>query len=65
MNEFTNAITTAAKLILQLDSGLTEIIYLSLQVSITAVIISALIGLPLGASLALAQFRGKNIIIIL
>ena len=65
MNEFTNAITTAAKLILQLDSGLTEIIYLSLQVSIIAVVISALIGLPLGASLALAQFRGKNIIIIL
>lgn len=48
-----------------LDENLIEIILLSLQVSLTAVLISMLIALPLGAILALSRFPGRTSIIIL
>jgi tungstate transport system permease protein len=47
------------------DGNLVEIIALSLQVSLGAVLISAAIGLPLGALLAVSRFAGRGALIVL
>ena len=41
------------------DPVLVEIVLLSLRVTLTALLIAALVGLPLGAVLALARFPGR------
>jgi len=46
-------------------SQLMEIVALSLKVSVTAVLFAALIGIPLGALLAIARFPGRNTLIVL
>jgi tungstate transport system permease protein len=65
MNTFTHSLAAVASLIAELDPSLLEVIGLSLRVSLTAVLLSALIGLPLGALLAVARFRGRRSIIVL
>ncbi len=45
-----------------LDPELWSIVWLSLRVSGTALVISSLIGIPLGAWLGLAQFRAKRLV---
>lgn len=65
MNNFSQAFNKAIQLIFQLDPDLLEIVGLSLQVSLTAVFIASLIGLPLGAALALYKFYGRSIIVAL
>jgi tungstate transport system permease protein len=52
-------------LILSGDPALFSIVWLSLMVSLSAVAVSALIGIPLGAVLALTRFRGRESIIVL
>jgi tungstate transport system permease protein len=59
MNDFVTALRYAAQLIASGDHELLAIIALSLRVSLSAVILAALIGLPLGAWLAIARFRGR------
>ena len=51
------------QLIWQLDAEIVNVTLLSLQVSLTALVLAALIGIPLGAVLALRNFRGKHIIL--
>ena len=63
MEESSGIFVTAIQLILQLDPALVEIVTLSLYVSITAVIISSIISIPLGATLAVAKFPGRMLII--
>lgn len=46
------------------DPALYRIISLSLYVSLTATLVAALIGLPLGALLALKEFRGRDAAIV-
>jgi tungstate transport system permease protein len=46
------------------DHRLLEIVALSLRVSLTALVIGALLGLPLGAWLAVADFRGRGAVIV-
>lgn len=58
------AFTTAFGLILSGDSVLAGIVMLSLSVSLSAVLISCLIGLPLGAALALSRFPGRGVIVV-
>ncbi len=58
------AFSTAIQLILSGDPVLAGIVSLSLSVSLSAVLISCLIGLPLGAALALSRFRGRGLIIV-
>ncbi len=60
MQDFSAAFSLAFALIFELDADLVEIIGLSLRVSLTAVMISAAIGLPLGALLAVARFPGRQ-----
>ncbi len=55
----------ALHLLLTFDASLFEIVLLSLRVSLTAVFFSALIGLPLGALLAVLKFPGRPVLIVL
>ena len=47
------------------DADLVSIVVLSLQVSLSAVALAALVGLPLGAALAIWRFPGRAIVILL
>ena len=51
-------------MIAQLDPKLVEIVALSLRVSIVAVIVATLVGLPLGATIAVARFPGRQTLIV-
>jgi tungstate transport system permease protein len=51
---------TALQLVLSGDPALFAIVRLSLLVSLAAVLLASLIGLPLGAWLALSRFRGRE-----
>jgi tungstate transport system permease protein len=56
---------SALQLVLSADPVLIQIVQLSLLVSCSAVLVAALVGLPLGAAIALTQFRGRQTIIII
>ena len=64
MNDFSTAFATAAGLVVGLDPALGEIVLLSLRVSLIAVCFAAIIGLPLGAALALYQFPGRKVLVV-
>lgn len=59
-----NPFITAVDLILSGDPVLGEIVLLSLAVTLTALVVAALIGLPGGAALALARFRGRAAVVV-
>ncbi|MEZ5864135.1 MAG: ABC transporter permease [Geminicoccaceae bacterium] len=61
----TSAFALALQLIGAADPVLVEIVLLSLRVTLTALALAALIGLPLGAALALARFPGRGLAIVL
>mgnify|MGYP001822445548 FL=1 len=65
MNELASGFVEAINLIFAGDSALVEIVVLSLQVSGKALLISTLIGVPLGALMGLARFAGRRIAIVL
>ena len=65
MDDFGQAFSAAFGLIVSLDAGLVEIVLLSLQVSLSAVALAALIGLPLGAAVALFKFPGRRVITVI
>jgi len=65
MNEIAAAILEAGRLITALDTQLAEIVLLSLRVSLAAVVIASLIGLPLGAALAVGRFPGRQALIVI
>jgi tungstate transport system permease protein len=56
---------SAWQLIFTGDAALFAIVRLSLGVSLSAVALAALIGMPVGAFLALVRFRGRSILIVL
>src|SRR6266702_1657179 len=59
------ALSAALALLIGLDSKLVEIVLLSLRVSLSAVAISALLGLPVGAAIAVGRFLGRQTVIVL
>ncbi len=63
--DVSSAFSAAFALMLGLDPQFLQIVGLSLRVTLTAVLLAALIGLPLGAWLALARFRGRSAVIVL
>nr|WP_321253464.1 ABC transporter permease [uncultured Ruegeria sp.] len=65
MQDFASEFSKAMALILNGDAELWAIVLLSLRVSIFAVLISAAIGMPLGAALAVARFPGRRVLIVL
>lgn len=60
-----DAFRQAFALIGSLDADLLEIIGLSLRVSLAAVLIAAVCGLPLGALIATRRFTGRGAVIVL
>jgi tungstate transport system permease protein len=60
MHDFTAAFGMALALIFELDHELLAIVSLSLLVSLTAVCLAAVCGLPLGAAVAVLRFPGRS-----
>src|SRR3546814_7806886 len=59
MQDFGAAFAEAFALMLSGDADLLEIIGLSLRVTLSAVALACLLGLPLGALLAVGRFPGR------
>jgi tungstate transport system permease protein len=65
MATFSEGLSHAIELIISFDNDLIGIIAMSLKVSISAVLISCIIGFPLGASLALSKFKGRSFLVLI
>jgi tungstate transport system permease protein len=65
MQDLGTAATLALHLVLTADPAVAAIVGLSLRVSLTALLIAACIGLPLGALLAVARFPGRGAVLTL
>jgi len=65
VNDLGSAFAEAWRLLTSFDPQLVRIVALSLQVSLTAVAVSTLIGLPLGAVIAVERFPGRPTLIVL
>jgi tungstate transport system permease protein len=65
MQDIAHIFAAAAALITGGDSTLGGIVLLSLMVSLSAVVLASLVGLPLGAAIAVGRFRGRRAIIVL
>ena len=63
MDVYLEAFSTAFKLIIWLDPSLFEIVWLSIKVSISSLLIASIFGFPIGALLAIKSFPGKALII--
>ncbi|MGH1467029.1 MAG: ABC transporter permease [Cognatishimia sp.] len=63
MNELFEGLLAALRLILSLDADLIEISLRSLYVTTSAVVIAAIIGLPIGCWLAVRRFRFRRAVI--
>lgn len=61
----TDTLLDALALLASFDHQLLDIVALSLRVSLSALLIGTLIGLPLGAWLAVAKFPGRSGVIVL
>ncbi|MDB5317566.1 MAG: transporter permease [Rhodospirillales bacterium] len=64
MNDVNAAFAAAAGLIVDADPAVLGIVMLSLQVSVCAVAIAAVIGLSLGALLAVTRFPGRGAVVV-
>ncbi|MCD6732273.1 MAG: ABC transporter permease [Burkholderiaceae bacterium] len=62
---FTQSFVQAIGLLQSFESDVFEIVALSLRVSLTAVAIATLVGLPLGALVAVARFPGRSAAVVL
>ena len=59
-----DAILSGLRLVATLDLRLWEVVGLSLAVSLSAVALATLLGLPLGAAIAVARFPGRQAVIV-
>ena len=64
MHDLLDALAAAWQLILSGDSTLVAIVSLSLSISLTAVVLASVLGLPLGAALAVMRFPGQNALVV-
>lgn len=62
--DISSAFASAFALVFRLESNLLEIVALSLQVSLFAVGLASLVGLPIGAALAILRFPGRTFTIV-
>lgn len=65
MADLASAFALALDLILSLDPGLAEIVGRSLAISVAAVALASVIGLPLGAAIAVWRFPGRRAAVVL
>ena len=64
MNSLGQAAGEALRLVAGGDAKLLDIVLLSLRVSLTAVVLSCLAGLPLGATIAVSRFPGRQTVVV-
>jgi len=64
MSSVGQAAVEALRLVAGADSKLLDIVGLSLRVSLTAVFLSCLVGLPVGATVAVSRFPGRRATIV-
>jgi tungstate transport system permease protein len=64
MQSLTDAFALAVALVMSGDADLWGIVLLSLKVSITATLVSCMIGLPIGAIVAISRFRGRGAVLV-
>lgn len=62
MDSFWSVLARAFGLVLTFDPDLMEIIGLSMRVTLTAVVLSCVVGLPLGAIIGAFRFPGRTIL---
>jgi len=60
-----DALASGLRLVATLDLRLWEIVGLSLAVSLSAVVLACVLGLPLGAAIAVGRFPGRQAVIVL
>ena len=65
MSALWEAARGALGLILAGDTTLSAIVLLSLEVSLSAVVCATLLGLPLGAAIAVGRFPGRRAVVVL
>jgi tungstate transport system permease protein len=65
MHSVTEALVQALGLVATGDPKLVDIVLLSIRISLTAVAIGCVIGLPLWAAIAVNQFRGRRTVIVI
>lgn len=63
VDDLWRGLETAAGLLLSGDPEVWSIVLLSLRVSLTATLVSLLMGVPLGSALALTRFPGRSLLI--
>jgi len=64
MSSVAEAAAQALRLVAGADPKLLDIVLLSLRVSLTAVAISCIVGLPVGAAIAVSRFPGRRGVIV-
>jgi tungstate transport system permease protein len=65
MGTLSASFVTAWQLVLGLDAKLWSIVLLSLRVSLTAVLLAAVFGFPLGAAVAVGRFPGRRTVTVI
>ncbi|MDQ2917603.1 MAG: ABC transporter permease [Pseudomonadota bacterium] len=65
MDTISQSFAVALRMVTELDPQLTGIVGLSLAVSVSATLVAALIGLPLGAAVGIGRFAGRGPLIVL
>jgi tungstate transport system permease protein len=65
MADIFDALRVAASLLLNLDETLGGIIVLSLAVSLSAVTVGGIVGMPAGAALAVFRFPGRTVVVVI
>ncbi|HEX8986682.1 MAG TPA: ABC transporter permease [Rhodocyclaceae bacterium] len=65
MNDLSTSLGLAASLIAGADAKLYDIVALSLRVSLSATLIACVVGMPIGAWLAVGRFTGRRVLIVL
>ena len=65
MPEFNESLLSAWQLLAGGNAQLISVVLLSLRVSLTAALIACLIGMPIGALLAVGRFPGRRALIVL
>ena len=65
MDEIIHGLSEAARLIATWNPAVVEIVLLSLRVSGTALLFSAILGIPLGVMLGMGRFAGRRLLVAL
>jgi tungstate transport system permease protein len=63
MDVLVGGFVEAVRLLLGGDAATWEITGLTLRISLTATLIAAIVGVPLGATVALTSFRGRRVVL--